>query len=198
MATQELTEFFDVVSEPDRLRAVERGLGVPAVLEPPEDAALEELRLQAIAAAESAMTPEAQNRSNADALADQLMALAARARNVETPNEFYAMLADSREVARRTEIRHYEGDPRASLMADKSEFKLGRFAPFVSAVVSRLDAQKFVPEVRRRPFDQLLREAAEATTSWVEGCRAERLALRSRVERVALVKEQVLQLLGLE
>ena len=60
-----------------------------------------------------------------------------------------------------------------------------------------LSFQVWGSEAQQRPLDELLREAAEATTDWVEICRAERLELRARVDRVAPVKAQVLQLLGL-
>jgi hypothetical protein len=185
--------------EIDRLQAADRALGVPAVPEPPEGAALDALRSSAIAAGRLLLHPQALQpkvRECGAALKVRLEALARRAAELTAGPELMALLTEMREVAQQTEIR-YDGCVRSALEADASEFKMGRFAPFVSAVVSRVEAQKFVPEAQQRPLDELLREAAEATTDWVESCRAERLELRARVDRVAPVKAQVLQLLGL-
>ena len=181
------------------LQAADRALGVPAVPEPPEGAALADVRTRAATAAELLLQPQAlrpKMRSCGAAHAERLEALARRARELDEGPELMAVLAETREAAQATEILH-DGKVRAALEEDTSEFKMGRFAPFISAAVSRLEAQKSLPARQQRPLNELLREAAEATTDWVEACRAERLELRARVERVAPVKAQTLQLLGL-
>ena len=159
------------------LQAAGRELGVPAAPEPPEGAALADLRTKATTAGRLLLQPQALRqkvRGCGAAHADRLEALMRRARELDEGPELMAVLAETREAAQATEIQ-YDGEMRAALEQDTSEFKMGRFAPFVSAVVSRLETQKYEAERQRRPLDELLREAAEATTDWVEACRAERL-----------------------
>ena len=163
--------------EVGRLQAADRALGVPAVPEPPEGAALADVRAKACAASRLLLHPQALQQKVqgcSAALKARLQALTARADDVTEGPALMALLTEGRTALQEAEDR-YDADVRAALEADTSEFKMGRFAPFINAVVARLQAQKFLPTAQQRPLDELLREAAEATTDWVEACRAERL-----------------------
>mmetsp|Transcript_33101 Transcript_33101/g.97483 ORF Transcript_33101/g.97483 Transcript_33101/m.97483 type:complete len:274 (-) Transcript_33101:545-1366(-) len=107
-----------------------------------------------------------------------------------------ALLKEIRETLQEAEAS-FDGSVRSALETDESAFKMGRFKPFVNAVVARVEAQKFKPAAVQQPLDELLSEAANVTSEWVEACKSERLDMRERANKVAPVKAKALELLEL-
>ena len=145
--------------ETERLRAADRALGVPEVLEQPAGVrgSFDALCSAAIAAARAALNPEAvkaKAKACYAALQPRLEAFARR--QVEGGPDLMVLLAEMREALREAEAS-FDGSVRSALEADASEFKVGRFVPFVNAVVSRLEAQKFVPEAHTERLQPMLR-----------------------------------------
>ena len=190
---------FRLNREAARLKAESDALGLPEATERPAKAALKELLEKARDAA--AFVLDQKMPATVQRCFDSLKPLQAQlAAGVTGGDALNALLLEG--VSSMLRVRAtYVSEVREALAADASAFQLGRFPAFIDAVVSRLAAQTSTGDAelvwRKQELGVLLIEAAAAVPAegWVEACKAKRLELRARMEKIEPVKAKTLELL---